>query len=86
MKYLPLDVKQQSINQANIGVRVGVIVKVMVSICLEEGIRRYQKGRQTEFVNLEDIQDHGQQSEKKDKHRTHNTTLNTKAGVTRPLE
>ena len=29
----------------------------------------------------EDGQDHGQQNETKDKHRTHNTTLKTKAGV-----
>ena len=34
----------------------------------------------------EDRQDHGQQNETKDKHRTHNTTLKTKAGVTRTLQ
>ena len=34
----------------------------------------------------EDRQDHGQQNETKDKHRTHNTTLQTKAGVTRSLQ
>ena len=38
---------------------------------------------QTEIVKAEDRQDHGQQNETKDKHRTHNTTLKTKAGVTR---
>ena len=38
---------------------------------------------QTNIVKLEDRQDHGQQNEMKDKHRTHNTTLKTKAGVTR---
>ena len=33
-----------------------------------------------------DRQDHGQQNETKYKHRTHNTTLKTKAGVTRTLQ
>ena len=37
---------------------------------------------QTEIVQSEDRQDHGQQNETKDKHRTHNTTLKTKARVT----
>ena len=41
---------------------------------------------QTEIVKSEDRQDHGQQNETKDKHRTHNTTLKTKAGVTRTLQ
>ena len=36
---------------------------------------------QTEIVKSEDRQDHGQQNETKDKHRAHNTTLKTKAGV-----
>ena len=34
----------------------------------------------------EDRQDHGQQNETKDKHRTHNTSLKTKAGVTRTIK
>ena len=34
----------------------------------------------------EDRQDHDQQNETKDKHRTHNTTLKTKPGVTRTLQ
>ena len=38
------------------------------------------------IVKSEDRQDHGQQNETKDKHRTHNTTLKTKAGVTRTLQ
>ena len=42
--------------------------------------------RQTEIVKSEDRQDHGQQNETKDKHRTHDTTLKTKAGVTRTLQ
>ena len=37
---------------------------------------------QTEIVQSVDRQDHGQQNKKKDKHRTHDTTLKTKAGVT----
>ena len=41
---------------------------------------------QIEIVKSEDRQDHGQQNETKDKHRTQNTTLNTKAGVTRTLQ
>ena len=41
---------------------------------------------QTEIVKSEDSQDHGQQNETKDKLRTHNTTLKTKAGVTRNLQ
>ena len=41
---------------------------------------------QTEIVKSEDRQDHGQQNETKDKYRTHNTTLKTKAGVTRTLQ
>ena len=41
---------------------------------------------QTEIVKSEDRQDHGQQNETKDKHRTHNTTLKTKAGVTQILQ
>ena len=41
---------------------------------------------QTEIVKSEDRKNHGQQNETKDKHRTHNTTLTTKAGVTRTLQ
>ena len=41
---------------------------------------------QTEIVKSEDRQDHSQQNETKDKHRKHNTTLKTKAGVTRTLQ
>ena len=37
---------------------------------------------QKENVKSEDKQDHGQQNETKDKHRTHNTTLKTKTAVT----
>ena len=40
---------------------------------------------QTEIVKSEDSQDHGQHNETKDKH-NHNTTLKTKAGVTRTLQ
>ena len=40
----------------------------------------------TEIVKSEDRQDHGQQNETKDKYRTHNTTLKTKARVTRILQ
>ena len=35
---------------------------------------KIQKG-QTEVVKSKDRQDHGQQNETKDKHRTHNTTM-----------
>ena len=38
---------------------------------------------QTKILKSED---HGQQNETKDKHRTHNTSLKTKAGVTRTLQ
>ena len=38
---------------------------------------------QTEIVNSEIRQDHGQQNETKDKHRTHNTTLKTNGFLTR---
>ena len=41
---------------------------------------------QTEIVKSEDRQEHGQQNETKDKHRTHNTTLKTKAGIIRTLK
>ena len=41
---------------------------------------------QTEIIKSEDRQEHGEQNETKDKHRTHNTTLKTKAGVTRTLQ
>ena len=41
---------------------------------------------QTEIVKSEVSQDHGQPNETKDKHRTHNTTLKTKTGVTRTLQ
>ena len=34
---------------------------------------------QRKIVKSEDRQDHGQQNETKDKYRTHNTTLKTKA-------
>ena len=37
------------------------------------------------MVKSEDRQDHGQQNEMIDKHRTNNTTLKTKAGVTHTL-
>ena len=49
-----------------------------------KGNSKIPKG-QTEIVRSEDRQDHGQQNETKDKHRTHNTTLKTKDGVTRTL-
>ena len=41
---------------------------------------------QIEIVKSENRQDHGQQNETKDKHRTQNTTLKTKARVTRTLQ
>ena len=41
---------------------------------------------QTEIVKSEDRKDHGQQNEMKYKHRKQNTTLKTKAGVTRTLK
>ena len=41
---------------------------------------------QTEIVKSRDRQDHVKQNETKDKHVTHNTTLKTKAGVTRTLQ
>ena len=44
-----------------------------------EGAKGADRNRKSE-----DRQDHGQQNE--DKHRTHNTTLKTKAGVTRTLQ
>ena len=48
----------------------------------KKGIRRYQRGRE----KSEDRQDQRQQNENKHKHTTHNTTLKTKAGVTRTLK
>ena len=46
-------------------------------ICAKDKrISKIPKGH-TEKVNSEDRQDHGQQKETKDKHRTHNTTLKT---------
>ena len=47
-----------------------------------KGIQRYQRFRQ----KSEDRQDHGQQNKMKDKHRTHDTTLTNKAGVTITLQ
>ena len=41
---------------------------------------------QTVIVKTEDRKDHGLQNEMKNKHRSHNTTLRTKAGVTRTLQ
>ena len=41
---------------------------------------------QAEIVKSEDRQDHGQQNETKDKHRTHNTTQKTKARETLTLQ
>ena len=41
---------------------------------------------QTEIAKSEDRQDHGQQNETKDKYKTYNTTLKTKAGITRSLQ
>ena len=41
---------------------------------------------QTEIVKSEDRQDHGQQNETKEKHRTHNTSLKNKDGLTRNLQ
>ena len=46
---------------------------------------RISKG-QTEILKSADRQDHDQQNETKDKHRTHNTTLKTKAGLTQTLQ
>ena len=40
----------------------------------------------TEIVNSKDRQYHGQQNKTKEKHRTHNTTLEIKAGVKRTLQ
>ena len=41
---------------------------------------------QTEIVKLEDRQDNGQQNETKENIEHNNTTLKTKAGVTRTLK
>ena len=43
---------------------------------MKKGNSKIPKG-QKENVKLEDKQDHVQQKETKDKHRTHNTTLKT---------
>ena len=51
---------------------------------MEKGI--YISKGQTEIVKAEDRQDHGQQNETKDKYRTNNTTLKTKAIVKRTLQ
>ena len=45
-----------------------------------KGIRRYQRGRQKSFSRKTD------KNVSKDKHRTQNTTLKTKAGVTQTLQ
>ena len=64
--------------------------KVKWAVCLQNWwINRrnskIQKG-QTEIVKSQDRQDHGRQNETKNKHRTHNTTLETKAEVKRTLQ
>ena len=41
---------------------------------------------QTEIDKSEERQDLGQQNETKDKHKTHNTLLKTRPGVTRTLK
>ena len=41
---------------------------------------------QTEIIKSEVRQNHSQQNETKDKHRKQNTTLKTKAGVTRTVQ
>ena len=41
---------------------------------------------QTKIVKSEDRQDHGQPNEMIEKHKKHNTSLKTKAGVTRTLQ
>ena len=41
---------------------------------------------QIEIFYSENWQDHDQQNETKNKHRTDNTTLKTKAGITRTLQ
>ena len=53
--------------------------------CHLKGIRRYQGGIK-ESVKSEDRQDNGQQNKTKDKQRTNDTTIKTKAGVTRTLQ
>ena len=53
--------------------------------CHLKGTRRYQRGIK-EIVKSEDRQDNGQQNKTKDKHRTHSTTIKTKAGVTGTLQ
>ena len=62
---------------------VGEMSLGVVSITVM-GVRnsKMPKG-QTEILKSED---HGQQNETKDKHRTHNTSLKTKAGVTQTLQ
>ena len=42
--------------------------------------------RQTKIVKYEDRQDHRRQNETEGNHRTHNTTLKTKDGLTRTLK
>ena len=58
---------------------------IFIVLCISIRNSKILKG-QTEIVKLGDRQDHGQQNEMKDKHRTPNTTLKTKAGVTRNLQ
>ena len=74
---------------------IGKLVLVEVIICQPEmgtiisrntcqRNSKIPKGR-IEIVKSEDRQDHGQQNKTKDKHRTHDITLKTEAGVTRTL-
>ena len=51
---------------------------------MKQNIKRNSKipNGQKEIVKSEDRQDHGQQNETIDKHRTHNATLKTNAAVT----
>ena len=57
-------------------------MKVFFDVTVK-GIRRYQRDRKISLSRKTDKTMANKNDEKKDKHRTHNTTLETKTGVTR---
>ena len=69
----------------NAGFSITIILHDPVDVLLKQRNLKIPKG-QTEIVKSEDGRDQGKQNGTKDKNRTLNTTLKTKAGVTRTLQ
>ena len=72
---------QLHVNGAVVLVEYSIFTDIRISLIYYE----FKDNKWAEIVQSEDRQDHGQQKEKKGKHKTHNTTLRTRVSSGAPL-